>query len=77
MMNTGSENMGSWNGIADCPKCGSKGTMLVHGETSTLEIDGCWVCGYGQELQGQTSGFLPLQHLRIERKRPVSPMSGS
>jgi hypothetical protein len=70
------ETMGSWNGIADCPKCGGKGTMLVHGETSTLEIDGCWVCGYGREIQGQVAGFMPLQHLRVERRRPGSAVTG-
>lgn len=48
--------------------------MLVHGETSTLEIDGCWVCGYGRELSGGMTGFMPLQHLRVERKRPPLPI---
>ena len=69
--------MGVWNGIADCPKCGSKGTMMVHGETSTLEIDGCWVCGYGHELTGRFTGFIPFRHLRIERAGPShSPGAG-
>jgi uncharacterized metal-binding protein (TIGR02443 family) len=69
--------MGAWNGIADCPKCGSKGTMMVHGETSTLEIDGCWVCGYGQEMKDRFTSFVPLRHLRVERRRPPSTAGGA
>ncbi|MBP1658273.1 MAG: hypothetical protein H6Q31_2874 [Bacteroidetes bacterium] len=69
--------MGAWNGVADCPKCGSKATMMVHGETSTLEIDGCWVCGYGRELREQLTSFIPLRHLRIERVPPSASTGGS
>jgi len=65
---------GRWNGVADCPKCGGKATMVVHGETSTLEIDGCWVCGYGRELAGQSTQFVPLRHLRVERPSPPAAM---
>jgi Zn ribbon nucleic-acid-binding protein len=63
--------MAPWNGIADCPKCGNKGTLMVYGEASTLEIDGCWVCGFGREKNAGQTQFLPLKHLRVE-KRPSS-----
>ena len=59
--------MAMWNGVADCPKCGSKGTLMVSGQPCTLEIDGCWVCGYERDdLERQTS-FIPLKHLRVAR----------
>ena len=64
------KKMAHWNGIADCPKCGNKGTLIVYGETSTLEIDGCWVCGYGRENANGQSQFIPLQHLRVEKRMP-------
>jgi hypothetical protein len=67
--------MAPWNGIADCPKCGNKGTLMVYGEASTLEIDGCWVCGFGREQAGFPEQFMPLKHLRVERRPPsaISP----
>jgi Zn ribbon nucleic-acid-binding protein len=68
--------MGTWNGLADCPKCGGKGTMMVHGQTSTLEIDGCWICGYGHEVSDRVASFVPLRHLRVERSRPSATLGG-
>jgi Zn ribbon nucleic-acid-binding protein len=66
------DSMAQWHGIADCPKCGNKGTLIVYGEASTLEIDGCWVCGYGRERNVVAPHFVPIKDLRIE-KRPPSP----
>jgi hypothetical protein len=64
--------MTAWKGEADCPKCGGEGTLLVSGETSTVEIDGCWVCGYGHEKDDHELFFVPLKKLRVteERKPP-------
>lgn len=61
--------MSAWRGEADCPKCGSKGTLLVSGEMATVEIDGCWVCGYGRESAESQVEFVPLKKLRIVAER--------
>jgi hypothetical protein len=68
--------MAPWNGIADCPKCGNKGTLMVSGETSTLEIDGCWVCGFGRQESHGSAQFLPIKHLRIEKRIPSAAAPG-
>ena len=62
--------MATWNGVADCPKCGSKGTLMVSGQPGTLEIDGCWVCGYGRDPTERQISFTPLKHLRVSRTSP-------
>ena len=68
--------MATWNGVADCPKCGSKGTLMVSGQPSTLEIDGCWVCGYGSDKADRQTSFIPLKHLRVARSnRPGTSYS--
>ena len=64
--------MAAWNGVADCPKCGNKGTLVVYGESCTLEVDGCWVCGYGREHKTAVTQFFPIKHLRIEKRSPAS-----
>jgi Zn ribbon nucleic-acid-binding protein len=61
--------MSAWRGEADCPKCGSEGTLLVSGETSTVEIDGCWVCGYGCDNTERQVEFVPLKKLRVVEER--------
>ncbi len=68
--------MAAWNGIADCPKCGNKGTLMVSGEASTLEIEGCWVCGFGRERTDISEPFMPLKHLRVERRPPSAMAAG-
>jgi hypothetical protein len=70
------KTMAPWNGIADCPKCGNKGTLMVSGEASTLEIDGCWVCGFGREQGSSPTQFLPIKHLRIEKRLPSATSPG-
>jgi Zn ribbon nucleic-acid-binding protein len=53
--------MAAWRGEADCPKCGGKGTLLVSGNTAEVEIDGCWVCGYGRKGDEESETvFVPL-----------------
>jgi Zn ribbon nucleic-acid-binding protein len=64
-----------WKGEADCPKCGGEGTLMVSGETSTVEIHGCWVCGYGCEGEGREVVFVPLKKLRVtEDRKPSRPV---
>jgi hypothetical protein len=65
--------MSSWSGVANCPKCGGQGTLIVHGETSTLEIDGCWVCGFGRNFQEHVDNFIPLKNLRVQKPGMSSP----
>jgi hypothetical protein len=60
--------MSAWTGVADCPKCGCEGTLLVHGETSTVEIDGCWVCGCGRNAELDDLEFVPLKQLKMQQK---------
>ena len=61
--------MSAWRGEADCPKCGGEGTLLVSGETASIEIDGCWVCGYGREEGGNVYEFVPLHRLKVLEKQ--------
>lgn len=60
--------MSRWTGVADCPKCGCEGTLLVHGETSSVEIDGCWVCGCGRKAELSDLEFVPLRKLKVQPK---------
>jgi hypothetical protein len=60
--------MSAWTGAADCPNCGCEGTLLVHGETSTLEIDGCWVCGCGRPSCSSEIEFIPLKRLKVQER---------
>jgi Zn ribbon nucleic-acid-binding protein len=57
--------MSAWRGEADCPRCGGEGTLLVSGETANIEIDGCWVCGYGREEETDSVEFVPLHRLKV------------
>ncbi len=61
--------MGAWRGEADCPRCGGEGTLLVSGETARIEIDGCWVCGYGREEAGDSYEFVPLRRLKVHERQ--------
>ena len=61
--------MSGWKGEADCPKCGSEGTLLVTGEIASVEIDGCWVCGYGRDGHENQVEFVPLKKLRVVEQR--------
>lgn len=61
--------MSAWKGEANCPKCGGEGTLMVSGETSTVEIEGCWVCGYGREGEEKEITFVPLKKLRVTQER--------
>jgi hypothetical protein len=65
---------GYWTGEADCPRCGGSGSLLVHGETSTLELDGCWICGFGSTPVERKLEFIPLRRLRVDEslRRPVA-----
>jgi hypothetical protein len=40
---------------------------MVSGQPSKLEIDGCWVCGYGRDAAERQTSFIPLKHLRVAR----------
>ncbi len=62
--------MAVWKGEADCPKCGGEGTLLVSAETTSVEIEGCWVCGFGRSDDGIELEFIPLRKLRVTEKRP-------
>jgi Zn ribbon nucleic-acid-binding protein len=65
--------MDGWKGEADCPKCGSEGTLLVSGEIASVEIDGCWVCGYGRDSEENQVEFVPLKKLRVVKEvRPAN-----
>ena len=44
--------------------------MLVSGETTSVEIDGCWICGYGREERASETQFVPLKRLRVTDERP-------
>jgi hypothetical protein len=59
-----------WKGEADCPRCGGEGSLLVSGETTSVEIDGCWICGYGREEGFGEMRFVPLKKLRVTEERP-------
>jgi hypothetical protein len=64
------ECMSPWRGEANCPKCGGEGTLLVTGETAMIEIEGCWVCGYGRGDHRPPAEFVPLARLKVvEEKR--------
>lgn len=58
--------MSAWRGEADCPKCGGEGTLLVSGETASIEIEGCWMCGYGRETGTEVVEFVPLSRLKVQ-----------
>lgn len=60
--------MSPWNGVADCPQCGCKGTLLVSGRTSDIEIEGCWVCGFGTKMSSEELEFIPLHQLNLKRR---------
>ena len=62
-------HMGWWNGVADCPQCGCQGTMVVHGRSGDIEIEGCWVCGYGQKMKPEEVEFVPLHRLNLQKRR--------
>jgi Zn ribbon nucleic-acid-binding protein len=62
--------MSMWKGEADCPRCGGEGSLLVTGETSSVDIDGCWICGYGREQRDSEMQFVPLKKLRVTEERP-------
>jgi len=57
-----------WTGETDCPRCGSEGTLMVHGETATLEIEGCWVCGFGYADSERKFEFVPLNRIRVQNQ---------
>ncbi len=61
--------MSVWRGEADCPRCGGEGTLLVSGETARIEIDGCWVCGYGRLEDVNALEFVPVRGLKILEKK--------
>jgi hypothetical protein len=65
-----------WKGEADCPRCGGEGSLLVSGETTTVEIDGCWICGYGREEGLGEMPFVPLKKLRVTEER-LHPVPGT
>ncbi len=69
--------MNSWNGVANCPQCGCEGTLLVSGGTSKIEIEGCWVCGFGRDMEAGEAEFVPLHRLNLQRrtKKPHLPMN--
>jgi len=58
-----------WTGETDCPRCGGSGSLEVHGETASLEIDGCWICGFGQSQAEKKLEFIPLNRIRVEQQR--------
>ncbi len=61
--------MSAWRGEADCPRCGGEGTLLVSGETARIEIDGCWVCGFGRHEEAGSYEFVPIHRLKVVEKQ--------
>jgi hypothetical protein len=41
---------------------------MVHGETATLEIEGCWVCGFGYTDVERKVEFVPLNRIRVQKQ---------
>jgi Zn ribbon nucleic-acid-binding protein len=69
--------MAVWKGEADCPRCGGEGTLLVSAETTSVEIEGCWVCGFGKSDDGIEMEFIPLRKLRVtDSRKPTDTARG-
>jgi hypothetical protein len=48
----------------------------VSGETARIEIDGCWMCGYGRLKETEVYEFVPLQGLKVTEKKQERPPRG-